>query len=329
MMFGFLFFGNVSAQIDAKLFLETPASFKISHEGIKEISNFLYYYNTDSYGIEHIVDSIKDIQNFNIMQYIIEDDYQSGGDTYYSKEIYKYQYNDKGNLIEISIIENDTIRYTYCYFFDPGNNLKEIVHCKNGRIINFDSLKYDGNGVLMEHLGYDSTGLLIARATYTYYESGRKFEKYADSYELYKNFSSDTLYNQNGGYIYREFCTYDKKGNLVELVTPGVFGGPSKHLLSYGAGGVETSGIYRWSYDEQGKILEKKRLDNLSGSIIEVDKITYEYDSKGNLIREKNAYSRDISVWSYKFDDKGNWIEKTEYLEGKKFHVVKRKIVYF
>ena len=74
--------------------------------------------------------------------------------------------------------------------------------------------------------------------------------------------------------------------------------------------GVDLKIKYKWTYDENGNLLEKNTY--WSGDLY--SKTKYTYDENGNL-SEENLYGTSGNVWKtkYTYDEKGNKIETKEY----------------
>ncbi len=69
---------------------------------------------------------------------------------------------------------------------------------------------------------------------------------------------------------------------------------------------------YMYEYNEKGQI-SKESIENSYGSC---DTWVYEYDSNGNIINMKTTLEDGVVLSNKfvytKFDDKGNWIERTK-----------------
>jgi|GEM_PF-3187587 len=132
----------------------------------------------------------------------------------------------------------------------------------------------------------------------------------------------------------------------------------SKTKIKYKKGRVQKTKNYGWqtvaqkcyyfgyntyTYENETKVVEKVFDANDSLAFNK----TYLFDSKGNILNIKTLIKKRAKGWGidvtyyaydgniietrkfdYKFDDKGNWLEKTEYLDDKLKNTTIRKIRY-
>ena len=85
---------------------------------------------------------------------------------------------------------------------------------------------------------------------------------------------------------------------------------------------------YDYEYDKAGHIKKTIYDDGETGYTID-----YTYDSHGNVLSEKMTHkkvnSNYLKTFKYTYDKKGNWIAKTEFLNGIDITKVSRKITYY
>jgi len=168
----------------------------------------------------------------------------------YSKYTYKWEYDEKGNLVkEIEMrsfierktpsteketpLEENVIEYKY----DTKGNL--IEEKSKGRIRRF-SYRYDKKGNLVEKNVEDESGEILEREEYRYDETGKLIERL-----FFGGFTEFV-----GSYVYK----YDEKGNLITIE----WKSPSKEKIT----------------SPQKDYLKKE----------------YQYDSEGNLIEERTYF---------------------------------------
>ena len=109
--------------------------------------------------------------------------------------------------------------------------------------------------------------------------------------------------------------SYNERGNRTEE-------------YHYGSdGSLWRKRIYK--YDAKGNILESL---NYSYRGLQ-SKIQYDYDGRSNLTSAKMQYyngsDNQSYIYKYTFDNKGNWISKTTYLNTIPTNLIEREITYF
>lgn len=134
---------------------------------------------------------------------------------------------------------------------------------------------YDSNGLMVEHNSYDKSGKATNKSTYEYDDKGR-LKKFTDNE-------------------------------------------PGKHFSGF-----------TYKYNEAGKLKERQFFVNQV--LEEEEKTVYKYDEAGNLFREETYDKRgtllEVNTISYKFDSVGNWIKKTETKEDLEWKRVTTWITY-
>lgn len=206
--------------------------------------------------------------------------------------IRKESYDSKGNPIEVGLD---------FYEYDRHGNLIKDVSGKDG----YNVIYYDGQGhriktennyssrweILADNI-YDSTG----KITETISHEGRDGKHIYRTKYVYDE--KGQLVNMFSGYDgegmdYNEVYQYDDKGNLIYL---GV-GGYLEALPFPGYDeDVDIAGYRKYFYDETGRLIETIS----GGGVI----ISYEYDSRGNLIKESYTTTEKFKgdypyPWSY------------------------------
>lgn len=208
-------------------------------------------------------------------------------------------YDEKGHLLKLLSFDKST---TYYKYDKQGNKIEET--CYSDSILMHNSFwKYDEKDTKLEEVYY-SADTLQSRFTYKYDEQGRKLE------ELYYN--PDSSLNAQTTYTYEEGLRIEEtKDYGLDSVLQG-------HSIS--------------------KVYEKDNLSEVSfynteGKLIET--ISQRFNDKGNLIEHRSvkfiSSSRhtDTWTWLYEYDDKGNWIQKTELLNALPQTKTVREIVYY
>ena len=222
------------------------------------------------------------------------------------KEIY-YDGNEKfGEYVK------EDWKYTIEYFFNESGNITErnSYYAPKNSIRDKTKYIYNNNNQIIEEYKYDSKGNLESTEKYKYDKTGNKIEKVT---------IEDNKITITEKYI------YDNKAKLIE----------SYSVLPDGSKSIYAE---KFNYNSEGLLLEKfeeiyNELDNSinktinkynkEGQLIEISNqnsnsiaIKYVYDNNGEQTKQINFYddgtpSGDTFETIIKYDDKGNWINKS------------------
>lgn len=281
----------------------------------------IYYDSTE------VIKSIKEDRFHAVKKYVGEiikgkrkRQFSGGGDTL---TIYDMQ----GNKSEVTWYNSDErVKYKKSFKYDVENRkINEIGINKFDNIDYSIDFKYDDNGNLIEeycsNFNEDSTK---DSKTYVYDLWGNRTEICIYS------FYDDTLRHKIEN-------TYDYKNNIIDSTV-------------YELGIYKYQRIYK--YDQNNFLIEEERINN-EGNIIE--KTTYKYDDKGNQIELENFFSNEKLVryyddkrmvrevksynskgiverttnFHYRYDEKGNWVEKIITIDNIPSYIEEREIEYF
>jgi antitoxin component YwqK of YwqJK toxin-antitoxin module len=202
--------------------------------------------------------------------------------------VYQRKYDTKGNKIEENrYYSNGSLDDKYTYKYDDKGNLTEENRYKsNGSLDWKKTYKYDGKGNRTELNIYDSDGSLDREYTYKYDDKGNLIE--------------ENYYNSNGSLSWKYTYKYDGKGNNIEYNV-------------YEDGSLDSKKTYK--YDDKGNCIEMTEY-NSDGSLKKKD--TYKVAVQDDEVK-KNIHKLLDGIFSsnktYKYDDKGNWIEEISYDE--------------
>ena len=195
-----------------------------------------------------------------------------------SKNVFKY--NANGNMVELTSYTSEgkvtsTIKSTY----DPaGTLIKEETLLGNGTVDLVSTIKTDakGNKIQQDDIRPMGNIMFNYKYNYKYDEKGQLIERVA--------------YRGNGALLFKYTFKYDDNGNKIEWIQSGPDG-------------------------------------PVTG------KVVYKYNEKNNLV-EDIEYNRDGQVkathtYSYEFDKKGNWIRQKKMQDGKMIEIKERDIKYY
>jgi len=215
----------------------------------------------------------------------------------------------------------------YYYF-----NEKE-VKIEEGERDSFDQIqrktlyKYNDKGNLSQTSNFNSEGEFTGKTIYTRDNKGNLIE------------TGD--FNSKGGFIGKIIYTRDNKGNAVETNSYDSMGIlNSKFKFEYDKKGRILESIYYGSdgelrekkyskYDGKGRTIEVKLV---IGTSVFIKDLKYENKEKDDLtlmIKSENYSIMSKTIYTYVYDENGNWIEKIS-IEDKKPRVIEeREIEYY
>jgi hypothetical protein len=234
----------------------------------------------------------------------------------------KFEFDDKGNIIECSRFKKGILDSKEIAVYDNNKEIEFKRYNDEGVIAERTISKYDLKGKLIEYEGFHDWGY---NSKYIYkYTNGLKTQV------LY--FDNDTLDSKTS---YKYYETGKLKEEIEENVKYG-----SKYISYYNSSGNLTERI---SIDSDGikEILVTNKYDSNNRIVYDGYWNKYfEYNNKGNLIKEEIQYKgEDIEISKkiilYEYDDKGNWIKSIESnfyvgnpIESPKKIITERKITY-
>jgi len=203
-----------------------------------------------------------------------------------------YIYNEKGQLIEENHVSTNTGRHNnYIFHFDEKGNMILVNECSFIASKDFiDTLSLE-----FYNCSYDEKGKLIERCHYN--SSGNLIQKdlwcfnEAGNQTLYCAFNNDSIL------YYKSICSNPDNGIIKRWES-----------YSYNSDGTMHS-IKKSNYDENFNIISEN--------------IFYS-NEKWSGQKEPGNY-----IYKYEFDNQGNWIEKTEFLDEFPIRITIREIKYY
>lgn len=206
----------------------------------------------------------------------------------------------------------------------PGENTKKFTlknvfkYDKNGNRLELLNYRPDGGLNSTVRSAYDSAGKVVSEETILgdgsidtktvikTDENGNRVEQN----DLKQTTKGNKLFNRR--YLYR----YDAQAHMTEW-------------LAYQGNG-NFSFKYTFNYDANGNRTEWLQLTQTNQLI---GKVEYKYDDKNNII-EETKYKGDGTLtekatFTYEFDKKGNWIRQKKVVNGAVVEVRERQYKYF
>jgi hypothetical protein len=221
---------------------------------------------------------------------------------------YGYQYNNKQNKIKEEMFNSDSsLIYILLSKYDSIGNLV-IFECLDSNknkeyqyIYLYDSLRNE-----VQFHEYNSKGTL---SNYRYKE-----------YDNNSNIVLESHFDKNNELLYEnkyEFC-YDSLGNVL-----------GKFIVN----GSRKRQIETYIYSQDNKLLNYSVLEYLNDKEDLHYKMTWYYNSYGDLISQINYDELGRNIYEikyeYQYDLRGNCIRRIEFKEGKPFLMLERKILYY
>lgn len=268
------------------------------------------------------------------------------------KESY-YKAIEKFGEIEKVINKDENHLLHYKTFDKSGNLIEDIMYDSKGNIAWHSIHKYNNKGNLVEIEWYESDGTPGTKRVYLYNNSILLEEIFFKKNQVFDNkityshnkkgeIIEKNQYNTDGSLRYKNKMIYDKKSNIIEENEYDSIGNLSKKWFKkYNKNGYiiedrifypeyKNESISTYSYDLNDNLTELNFLDS-NNEIIQ--KFTYKYDSKRNVI-EENEYDsvetlKNSVNYLYEYDNKGNWIKRIKYENNELINIYEREIDYF
>lgn len=212
----------------------------------------------------------------------------------------KYNYDDKNNLIEELIYENDKLKNKIVFTYS-NSNVKLIEECydHNGKLeYTLIHAKLDNSNNLIEENFYDNVNRALLMRVINKYNNNKLIEKsyYTSAgdlderivYEGYDNNGNATLlkrYKSKKELDSESIVKYDEYGYKTEMVNK-PFGPFSSFIVQ----------IF-YKYDENGNEIEAVRY--IKGK--PTHKVVYKYDVRGNEISKSDKYWFDMRTSPFRF----------------------------
>jgi hypothetical protein len=193
-------------------------------------------------------------------------------------------FNELGYRTEFRSVSNNNVERTTKYNYDKEGNMIESNN--EGFLKMTYTFKYDKKGNIIENSGRAiiESKLIENKIIYKYDDRGNMIEE-----NTYYNFS-EVPYSIK--YI------YDNNGNITEM---------SSKVISMKD---HTPLNVISKFNDDGKIREENYYDS-KGKF--KGKVTYEYDSNGNVIMLNNNLDNgdpNKTTYKYEYDGQGNWIQE-------------------
>jgi YD repeat-containing protein len=230
--------------------------------------------------------------------------------------IYTYNEETKQEIV-YGYWGNDNVRYIF----------KDIFKFDKDKLREYDHIqKTNTHGYYFEN---DSTCFLVA---YQYNDNGSLSEEFStlqDKHSSQRYTKADYLYDRRGNVIEKDV---DYHSNSLDDTIKNIFKYDSGgHVVLKNTNDDKRALYTTYEYDNNYRYSEEHEFETNHDR--EWKTTIRRYDNRMNLIEERSYYICDDtkeqdSHIKYKYDDKGNWVERTDYQNGKKYNYIKRVITY-
>lgn len=227
-------------------------------------------------------------------------------------------YNEAGGTVSAAELYPDGRVFSETQFTYTNGLLSEVRTAETVQVFEYDE---QGRMLIMgERDAMPDDAGFYAFTKYEYDAAGH----------LVNEMDMDGAGEWEGGYVY----TYDAKGNLAtlkddyeawtETYTYDEKNRVTRTVIKDAEGTVETTS---WAYD--GKKTTETWEDYEAGAYSGKVVYTYENGLEVKTVEYDGQTITETQVTTYEFDRNGNWIRKVVAIDGKKFFIEERTIVYF
>jgi len=215
----------------------------------------------------------------------------------------------------------------YYYFNEKGVKIEEGEYDFHGQIQRKKLYKYNENGNLIETKDFNLKDEYIGKTIYKTDDNKNLIE--TNDFNSKDEFIGKTLYIRDDKENAIETNSYDSKGNLYsKLKSEYDTKGRVLEVISYGLENKLKEKTYI-KYDGKGRIIEIKVITD--GSVI-IKNFNYENKEKDDLtlmVKYEDYLTMSKTIYRYKYDENGNWIQKISIEDGKPKIIEEREIEYY
>jgi len=303
----FMFGLNIQAQINDKLLIKAKPL-----KSDRELNNLTgkvktykeeFFVNDKDVGFKRYYSYFSDeYQQFDVNGLAVSKKYfDKTGNIIYRKAI---EYDATGKIKRV--VEFDTtnnISNKLAYVYNALGKLTETIAEEGStnpfttkytyepisNLLTKEELRVEGKIIKTTNYEYDEVGYKKMIDT-SYSTTGAKYKSKIEVYDANENMLEQTRFDDKFEIVSKYEYSFDKNNNNIEF-------------KSYSRGGV-LQGVFLYKFDEKNNMIEESKLN-----------------------ASKNL--KDILVNEYKYDSKGNWIEKITKHQSIPKNIVKRSIEYF
>lgn len=262
-------------------------------------------------------------------------------------------YNGRNQKTEQVQFINNNPGIKTSYGWDETNKFNTSIIRRNPDNTQIDrkEMKYK-KGRLAEQITYNLQDNPVDRITYSYDKEGNLINE--DIYSGTENIVVRNVYEYNKDNKKVSEVRYDKD-SLVIFSTSFEYDGDNLLMKEVKDGKGKTEYLQKMEYTDNNKVKYKTVTDNFDNSqtteqfkydekgnkiLWQVTKneepymeVNYSYDDHNNMtgfsVTNKINDETEKRAYTYKYDEKGNWIEKVIAIDGSPRFIEKREISYF
>lgn len=262
-----------------------------------------------------------------------------------------YEYDGQNNLVKEKTEFNDSTFFAKCsYYNDLGLHLTSISYSSFKPLrYEYESYSYDENKRPIEIRKFDEYGESYG-TKFKYTSSGKVKENISHSPFIWVQLdekSKGQRRDKVGNDQIQEERIYDSTDKLIKVKnyiadfddrnkvvlhrsTSYRYDGRNRKIGEYYAMSNDTVDAFReYQYSEKD-LLKKERFIQAKNNHVLIE-IEYFYDQNNNI--EKIIYTGEgktsVISFSYKFDEKLNWVEQLKSVDGKPLYLRKRELKYY
>ena len=199
------------------------------------------------------------------------------------------RFDSEGHLIQRDEVDSETGEIRHSMLYERGSSARltgiryEQFYLDGSSETTSRAFEYDERGNVVRVTTFDEEGLLAREVMREYDEAGNPVS------EITRDATGETLRESR--------CSYSSDGKLATLDS-------TDHLVS--DGGEPMSWHYEYRYDELGRLIEVTIDD---GSASGPSSRRFEYDERGNVIRDTDGTDGTAILTTYRYDAQGRLVD--------------------
>jgi antitoxin component YwqK of YwqJK toxin-antitoxin module len=262
-----------------------------------------------------------------------------------------YDYDEENNLVQEKTEFDDTTFFVKSsYYNDLGLHLSSISYSSFKPLrYEYESYSYDENKRVIEIKKFDEYGESYG-TKFNYTNSGKVKEKISHSpfvwVQLDKK-SKGQKRDKIGNDQLQEERIYDSTDKLIKVnnyiddfddrnkavlsrSTSYKYDSKNRKIGEYYAMSSDTVDAFREYQYYENNLLKKEKFIRAKNNSVATE-IEYQYDRNNNIVKVIyiNEGKTSLITFTYKFDNKQNWIEQLKSVDGKPLYLRKRELKYY
>ena len=214
-------------------------------------------------------------------------------------------------------------------FDEKGYKIETNRYNKVGQLSQKVIYKYDEQGKRIVRDVYNSFGKIQMKYMYVYDDRGSKtaYNSYTPTGKLHDTYQ---YLNDDKGRMIQELWTKSDKTFGLKYTFEYDAKGQVTKTCQYTKDANTLDNCTAYKYDKSGNIVELEIFKS-NGDLKR--KQVIKYDNKGNEINvrnfDENGNFIDERNYKYQYDEKGNWVERIEYINDFPKALIEREFIYY